>query len=130
LVTGNLDLLAFLSKRFSATSISGWLQQIGLELSHQEPTVQREELAILRQEFLPQLQSNSHLKIVHGNAPYHLFQVTSELLASLKEQCSAKNLTLRWSEHYSGFADNHLRISLQHREGLRRFLSVLNQLEC
>ena len=49
LVTGNLDLLAFLSKRFSATSISGWLQQIGLELGHQEPTVHREELAILRQ---------------------------------------------------------------------------------
>ena len=129
LVTGNLDLLAFLSKRFSATSISGWLQQIGLELGHQEPTVQREELADLRQEFLPQLQSNSHLKIVPGNAPYHLFQLSSELLAPLREQCSAKNLTLRWGEHYSGLADNHLRISLQHREGLQRFLSVLQQLE-
>lgn len=130
LVTGNLDLLAFLSKRFSATSISGWLQQIGLELGHQEPTVQREELADLRQEFLPQLQSNSHLKIVPGNAPYRLFRITSELLATLREQCSAKNLTMRWGAHYSGLSDNHLRISLQHRKGLQRFFSILKQLEC
>jgi len=129
LVTSNLDLLAFLSKRFSATSISGWLKQIGLELVHQEPTVQREELANLRQEILPQLQCHSHIKIIPGNAPYNLFQITSELLALLREQCSAKNLTMRWGEHYSGLADNHLRISLQHREGLQRFLSVLKQLE-
>lgn len=129
LVTGNLDLLAFLSKRFSATSISGWLQQIGLELVHQEPTVQREELANLRQEILPQLQCHSHLKIIPGNAPYNLFQITKKLLASLREQCSAKNLTVRWGEHYAGLADNHLRIPLQHREGLQRFLSVLKQLE-
>ena len=129
LVTGNLDLLAFLLKRFSATSISGWLQQIGLELVHQEPTVQREELVNLRQEFLPQLQYHSHLKSIPGNAPYNLFQITSELLAFLREQCYAKNLTLRWGEHYPGLADNHLRISLQHREGLQRFLSVLKQLE-
>jgi len=129
LVTSNLDLLAFLSKRFSATSISGWLKQIGLELVHQEPTVQREELANLRQEILPQLQCHSHIKIIPGNAPYNLFQITSELLALLREQCSAKNLTMRWGEHYSGLAGNHLRISLQHREGLRRFLSVLKQLE-
>ena len=40
-----------------------------------------------------------------------------------------KNLTLRWGEHYPGLADNHLRISLQHREGLQRFLSILKQLE-
>ena len=32
-----------------------------------------------------------------------------------------KNLTLRWGEHYSGLADNHLRISLQHREAFGDF---------
>ena len=69
------------------------------------------------------------LKIVPGNAPYNLFQITSELLASLREQCSAKNLTLRWGEHYPGLADNHLRMFFQQREGLQRFLSVLKQLE-
>jgi histidinol-phosphate/aromatic aminotransferase/cobyric acid decarboxylase-like protein len=100
-----------------------------LELVHQEPTVQREELADLRQEILPQLQSHSHLKIVPGNAPYNLLQITSELLAPLREQCSAKNLTVRWGDHYSSLADNHLRISLQHREGLKRFFSILKQLE-
>ncbi len=130
LVTGNLDLLRVLAKRFSATSIPGWLQQIGLKLVHQEPKIQREKLDDLRKRILPQLQCHSRLKIIPGNAPYSLFEITSELFASLREQCSAKNLTMRWGEHYSGLTENHLRISLQHHEGLQRFLSVLKQLEC
>ena len=127
---GNLDLHSFLARRFSPTLVPGWVQQTGLELVHQEPTVQREELADFRHEILPQLQCHSHLKIIPGNAPYNLLQISSEFLIPLGEKCSATNLTVRWGKHYSGLTDNHLRISLQHREGLQRFLSVLKQLEC
>ena len=103
---------------------------VSLKCVRRKTTVQREELSDFRQETLPQLQCHSYLKIIPGNAPYNLLQISSEFLVPLGEKCSATNLTVRWGKHYSGLTDNHLRISLQHREGLQRFLSVLKQLEC
>ena len=125
----NLDRHSFLARRFSPTLVLGWAQQTGLELVHQEPIVQREEIADFRHEILPQLQCHSHLNIIPCNAPYNLLQVTSELFATLKKQHSAIDLTMSWGEHYSGLTDNHLNIALWHHEGLQRFLSVLKQLE-
>jgi len=126
---GNLDLHSFLARRFSPTLVPGWVQQTGLELVHQEPTVQREELADFRHEILPQLQCHSHLKIIPGNAPYDLLKATSDLFATLGKQHSAIDLTMRWGEHYSGLTYNHLHFALWHHEGLQQFLSVLKQLE-
>ena len=85
---------------------------------------------------VPQLSTDNKMHSVHQQEvdPEKIidlgtrFPVLRTPIAS--DVLSAKNITLRWGEHYSGLADNHLRISLQHREGLQRFLSVLKQLEC
>ena len=126
---GNLDLHRFLAQRFLSTLVPGWTQQTSLRLVHQEPTSQREELANFRHEILSQLQCHFHLKIIPGNAPCNLLQVTSELFVTLRKQHSAIDLTMRWGERDSGLTNNHLHFALWHHEGLQQFLSVLKQLE-